>query len=1020
MALQSYSASLIITDNDFSIDKERLQKALNIDSLIKPKDIKIKSVKNSQNNEKYAIVTFSSMEEAIQFMMKLKEQNHYLQSLLLTPVSKQFFKYGIRTLSISIDSNDVNEDQLNDAFRKFGKIVFFGNGRGIVSFQNPIHAFRAMIELKNKLFNGVPINFQITRHFEQNKTLSSFIKKSKKKFIKPINQHQTTSTPVFVFDIPIDDSIDEEYMKLLFQEYQIIPGKFGVIFKTRYNCEGDLVRYAVISFSSREIALEAIADFNYKKISLDIIKKQWQIRLILADEETINILKTNKGKIMFKGSIIKSNILNSFADEMNIYGDVIDREINIISDKSQFHFYVQFRNVKDAEYVVKLFNGSILDSIPIEFSFCKEASENDKDKLYLYENLYEVSQSNAFFNFCLPQNDMLNSFQSICQLDKNDDFLIFVDDKQIKCSKKIISFLSPLIAKKLKNEKDISSYSISTKKFFDDFKNEKWLSFLLSQISQFPTQNELKNLIIKKIQFLLNSSIEAQLNDFISIAHSLAYFWLYYSDYERSYASLDFAILFKIYLIFKINHIIPYITNYFFYDIMEMIDHDQIIICEENLLIRFQIKYLLVHYDLIKICDAKILFKKEINFLIYDFFELSTDTLNQIDIEIIEMAIKDDCFKSINEDLFLFKILRLKNEYKQHLLKFVNFCYVSNEAMKYFLDTISFSEINGSLLGSLSDRLSMSLDYDYIDSNILIQKSSFNSVHSFLAKGFSNILQLFHNDSDFSFYINDEEIKSNLIIATLISPLIVKNLQADITCSSFTINFDSFLESFNKIYESLSYFLYLKKTKNEITKQLIQNKIIETIKQICQFTNLSHFYEFLASLDKLFADINCEENSGKKDEIILYFSVIINLFITFGNNNISENLINLFLFESNKIVKATINNKESLIDRIKYKEILSFNNTLNINYSFEIRFIVHNFEIVMSNVVSIDDIDEITWKIISMRLSLPVKQFDIPVYFNDKKIEDIPNNNNSNKPNIIDDDFDDFIDFNSDDFDLDD
>ena len=77
-----------------------------------------------------------------------------------------------------------------------------------------------------------------------------------------------------------------------------------------------------------------------------------------------------------------------------------------------------------------------------------------------------------------------------------------------------------------------------------------------------------------------------------------------------------------------------------------------------------------------------------------------------------------------------------------------------------------------------------------------------------MACGFYNSFSMINDfeNKNFSIFVNDKEIKISSNLAFIISPIIKKNLQTDITCSSFIIDLNSHFKSFEEFYKSIFYF----------------------------------------------------------------------------------------------------------------------------------------------------------------------------------------------------------------------
>lgn len=331
--------------------------------------------------------------------------------------------------------------------------------------------------------------------------------------------------------------------------------------------------------------------------------------------------------------------------------------------------------------------------------------------------------------------------------------------------------------------------------------------------------------------------------------------------------------------------------------------------------------------------------------------------MNHIDLKVIENAIvkrKNDC-----QDSLLYKILRLDKSHKQHLICFVDFKLVSNKAMKLFLSSIDFSFINEQILETISIRLSLPIaDIYEIEDDEQDIESRFFSI--FFRKAIQNsvLSKQFIHDKNFIIFVNDRKIEINRNVAVLISPLILKNIQTDITCNSFYLKFDQ-VEFFNEFSKSLAYFLP-QQLIYHYDKQTIERKIIELL--IEMFNEIEE-----KGIDHFMTLINTLHSSEKN---ILNYTGWISLFIYLGNIEIAEYLVNSLVESDTKKITST----DDLFERLHHKEVLGYNDSLEIMISSERNYIANNFALFFSNIESFDNIDENIWKIISIRLSIDVEE----------------------------------------------
>ena len=113
--------------------------------------------------------------------------------------------------------------------------------------------------------------------------------------------------------------------------------------------------------------------------------------------------------------------------------------------------------------------------------------------------------------------------------------------------------------------------------------------------------------------------------------------------------------------------------------------------------------------------------------------------------------------------------------------------------------------------------------------------------------------------------------------------------------------------------------------------------------------------------------INTLHSSEKN---ILNYTGWISLFIYLGNIEIAEYLVNSLVESDTKKITST----DDLFERLHHKEVLGYNDSLEIMISSERNYIANNFALFFSNIESFDNIDENIWKVISIRLSIDVEE----------------------------------------------
>lgn len=120
-------------------------------------------------------------------------------------------------------------------------------------------------------------------------------------------------------------------------------------------------------------------------------------------------------------------------------------------------------------------------------------------------------------------------------------------------------------------------------------------------------------------------------------------------------------------------------------------------------------------------------------------------------------------------------------------------------------------------------------------------------------------------------------------------------------------------------------------------------------------------------IDHFMTLINTLHSSEKN---ILNYTGWISLFIYLGNIEIAEYLVDSLVESDTKKITST----DDLFERLHHKEVLGYNDSMEIMISSERNYIANNFALFFSNIESFDNIDENIWKVISIRLSIDVEE----------------------------------------------
>jgi polyadenylate-binding protein len=137
-------------------------------------------------------------------------------------------------------------------------------------------------------------------------------------------------------------SATEDFLEQLFSEVRPVHRPGGVVVKRKTDRRGQPVTYAFVTFDSRQDVDHVINELNYTKLD------GAPIRIIHADPETRNIVRSGKGNLFVKNldpTIEDSQLHDAFAN----FGDILSCKIAIDErGVSRGYGYVQFRREEDA------------------------------------------------------------------------------------------------------------------------------------------------------------------------------------------------------------------------------------------------------------------------------------------------------------------------------------------------------------------------------------------------------------------------------------------------------------------------------------------------------------------------------------------------------------------------------------------------------------------------------------------------------------------------------------------------
>lgn len=209
----------------------------------------------------------------------------------------------------------------------------------------------------------------------------------------------SNNTQIIVQDLPVNkdnaqnpssapsSAIDEDFLRQLFQDHNVLNTPDAVIIKTKISRNGTPYAYAFIKFEKYEDAVKAINDLNYTK--LDNVP----IRLTLADKETKSIVRSNQGNLFIKNldpDIEVSQLHDAFANFGEIISCKIPSDLVVKGDEKKYvsrgYGYVQFRNPEDAKQAQTDLKDASINGRPVEIQpFCRRQHQNPETT---FQNCY--------------------------------------------------------------------------------------------------------------------------------------------------------------------------------------------------------------------------------------------------------------------------------------------------------------------------------------------------------------------------------------------------------------------------------------------------------------------------------------------------------------------------------------------------------------------------------------------------------------------------------------------------------
>lgn len=238
------------------------------------------------------------------------------------------------------------------------------------------------------------------------------------------------------------------------------------------------------------------------------------------------------------------------------------------------------------------------------------------------------------------------------------------------------------------------------------------------------------------------------------------------------------------------------------------------------------------------------------------------------------------------------------------------------------------------------------------------QEVDINLVSRFTSEGIKNAFPLSDEmivNNEFDIIVDNEVIKTNIILASFISPIITKNIMADKTCRTLEIQLNSYLDDYEQFQLSFANLAILPHLKSQFSQQIstieFNKMFVEKLKEILQMMKEGEISNFISMISNFFQKIQ----STREKDIVLEFFVLIKIFVSFGNDFIIQLLTESFLKLYNQDIE--INEEEELIKIIKIKKSITNGKILIEDYKKEIQYIQDNF--LQMDPQIINEIDEI-------------------------------------------------------------
>jgi polyadenylate-binding protein len=169
---------------------------------------------------------------------------------------------------------------------------------------------------------------------------------------------------------------NEDFLENFFSEVRPVHHPGGVVIKQKVDRRGRAITYAFVTFDSRQDVEQVIAELNYTKLD------GAPIRIVHADTETRNIVRSGKGNLFVKNldpTIEDSQLHDAFAN----FGEIVSCQIATDEKReSRGYGYVQFKREEDAHQAMSDLKDASINGRPLTIQPFRRRQRLPEDEVF--------------------------------------------------------------------------------------------------------------------------------------------------------------------------------------------------------------------------------------------------------------------------------------------------------------------------------------------------------------------------------------------------------------------------------------------------------------------------------------------------------------------------------------------------------------------------------------------------------------------------------------------------------------